>query len=170
MNVEIGAEAAQFPEKEYVSGIAVAMRLIYWACPLGTSLRPPWMQPMSPKARGVAQHGGPPTCREESDPAGVILYMMDRPYLLPFPYHSGSPDRSCPAVSWWNFNLLLYSKCTLTSIMSYVTQGRHDLSHAHAFSLDTTLKLGGKFIQLLPAACTVQYMYFDIRNVLSDCM
>ncbi len=27
MNVEIGAEAAQFPEKEYISGIAVAVRL-----------------------------------------------------------------------------------------------------------------------------------------------
>jgi hypothetical protein len=26
MNVEIGAEAAQFPEKEYINGIAVAMR------------------------------------------------------------------------------------------------------------------------------------------------
>ncbi len=26
MNVEIGAEAAQFPEKEYISGIAVAVR------------------------------------------------------------------------------------------------------------------------------------------------
>ena len=25
MNVEIGAEAAQFPEKEYISGIAVAV-------------------------------------------------------------------------------------------------------------------------------------------------
>jgi len=25
MNVEIGAEAAQFPEKEYIKGIAVAM-------------------------------------------------------------------------------------------------------------------------------------------------
>jgi hypothetical protein len=25
MNVEIGAEAAQFPEKEYINGIAVAM-------------------------------------------------------------------------------------------------------------------------------------------------
>jgi hypothetical protein len=29
MNVEIGAEAAQFPEKEYVNGIAVAVRIIY---------------------------------------------------------------------------------------------------------------------------------------------
>jgi hypothetical protein len=26
MNVEIGAEAAQFPEKEYIIGIAVAVR------------------------------------------------------------------------------------------------------------------------------------------------
>jgi len=25
MNVEIGAEAAQFPEKEYINGIAVAV-------------------------------------------------------------------------------------------------------------------------------------------------
>jgi hypothetical protein len=28
MNVEIGAEAAQFPEKEYVNGIAVAVYFI----------------------------------------------------------------------------------------------------------------------------------------------
>jgi hypothetical protein len=28
MNVEIGAEAALFPEKEYVNGIAVAVRAI----------------------------------------------------------------------------------------------------------------------------------------------
>jgi hypothetical protein len=27
MNVEIGAEAAQFPEKEYINGIAVAVHL-----------------------------------------------------------------------------------------------------------------------------------------------
>jgi hypothetical protein len=27
MNVEIGAEAAQFPEKEYINGIAVAVWL-----------------------------------------------------------------------------------------------------------------------------------------------
>jgi hypothetical protein len=27
MNVEIGAEAAQFPEKEYIIGIAVAVHL-----------------------------------------------------------------------------------------------------------------------------------------------
>jgi hypothetical protein len=32
---------------------------------------------MRPKARGLAQHGGPPGRLEESDPAGVILYVMD---------------------------------------------------------------------------------------------
>ncbi len=30
MNVEIGAEAAQFPEKEYINGIAVAV----WRSPI----------------------------------------------------------------------------------------------------------------------------------------
>jgi hypothetical protein len=39
---------------------------------------------MRPKARGLAQHGGPPGSLEESDPAGVILYVMDVPYRLPF--------------------------------------------------------------------------------------
>jgi hypothetical protein len=29
MNVEIGAEAAQFPEKEYINGIAVAVYMKY---------------------------------------------------------------------------------------------------------------------------------------------
>ncbi len=72
---------------------------------------------MRPKARGLTQHGGP-----ESDPAGVILYAVDGPYHLSFPYCNGCPDRSCPAASWWNFQLLLYSKCTQPSVMSYVTQ------------------------------------------------
>jgi hypothetical protein len=30
MNVEIGAEAAQFPEKEYINGIAVAVWVPGW--------------------------------------------------------------------------------------------------------------------------------------------
>ncbi len=38
------------------------------------------------KARGLAQNGGPPGWMEESDPTGVILYMMDCPYRPPFPY------------------------------------------------------------------------------------
>ncbi len=32
MNVEIGAEAALFPEKEYRKGIFVAVYIILWAC------------------------------------------------------------------------------------------------------------------------------------------
>jgi hypothetical protein len=40
---------------------------------------------MRPKARGLVQHGGPPGWLEKSDPAGVILYVMDGPYRLPFP-------------------------------------------------------------------------------------
>jgi hypothetical protein len=33
MTIEIGAEAAQFPEKEYINGIAVAVPelIIWWA-------------------------------------------------------------------------------------------------------------------------------------------
>jgi hypothetical protein len=32
---------------------------------------------IGPKARGLAQHGGLPDWLEESDPAGVILYVLD---------------------------------------------------------------------------------------------
>jgi hypothetical protein len=41
---------------------------------------------MRPKARGLAQHGGPPGWLEKSDPEGVILYLMDGPNRLSFPY------------------------------------------------------------------------------------
>ncbi len=34
---------------------------------------------MTPKARGLAQHGGLPGWLEESDPVGVIFYVMDGP-------------------------------------------------------------------------------------------
>jgi hypothetical protein len=33
--------------------------------------------PMRPKARGLVQHGGSPGWLEESDPAGVIKYVME---------------------------------------------------------------------------------------------
>jgi hypothetical protein len=36
-------------------------------------------EPMRPKARGLAQHGGSLGWLEGSDPAGVILYVMDWP-------------------------------------------------------------------------------------------
>jgi hypothetical protein len=35
---------------------------------------------MRPKARGLDQNGGPPGWLEESDPAGVILNVMDGPH------------------------------------------------------------------------------------------
>jgi hypothetical protein len=44
---------------------------------------------MRPKARGLALHGSPPGYLEESNLAGVILYMMDGPNEMPafpFPY------------------------------------------------------------------------------------
>jgi hypothetical protein len=44
---------------------------------------------MWPKARGLAQHGGPPGWLEENDPTGMILYVMDGPYSLPFLYSIG---------------------------------------------------------------------------------
>jgi hypothetical protein len=51
------------------------------------------MAKVRPKARRLAQHGGPPGWLEECDPAGVILYVMDCmavpsafsvPYRLPW--------------------------------------------------------------------------------------
>jgi hypothetical protein len=37
-----------------------------------------WLiKPVRPKTRGLAQSGGPPGWLEESDLAGVILYLMD---------------------------------------------------------------------------------------------
>ncbi len=54
---------------------------------------------MSPKATGLAQHGGLPGWLEKSDQTGVILYVMDGRYGLPFPYRTGCPDRSCPAAT-----------------------------------------------------------------------
>jgi hypothetical protein len=47
---------------------------------------------MRPNVRGLAQHGHPPDWLEESDPAVVILYVMDGLYRLPFPYRTGLPS------------------------------------------------------------------------------
>ncbi len=38
MNVEIGAEAALFPEKEYINGIAVVVCLLFILLPLLTMI------------------------------------------------------------------------------------------------------------------------------------
>ncbi len=44
------------------------------------------IKPMRLKARELVQHGGPSGWLEESDPAGVILYVMDEPDSLPLLY------------------------------------------------------------------------------------
>jgi hypothetical protein len=54
---------------------------------------------MWPKARGLVQHSSSPGWLEDSDPAGVILYVMEGPYRLPFPYCTCCPDRGWPAQS-----------------------------------------------------------------------
>jgi hypothetical protein len=41
-------------------------------------------------------NGGPTGWLAESDRAGVILYVMELPYCLPFLYCISCPDRSCP--------------------------------------------------------------------------
>jgi hypothetical protein len=38
--------------------------------------------PISSKVRGLAKNGGLPGWLGESDPSGVILYMMNGPYQL----------------------------------------------------------------------------------------
>jgi hypothetical protein len=58
-----------------------------------------------------------PWLLEESDPAGVILYVMAGTYCLPFPYRGALTGAA----------QLLFSKCTLSYVMSYATQGKHGL-------------------------------------------
>jgi hypothetical protein len=77
-----------------------------------------WFLSRRPKARGVAKQGGPPGWLDESDPAvWFCMWWTGRTACL-FPYCTGCSDRSCPATSWWNFPLLLYSKCTQPSFKS----------------------------------------------------
>ncbi len=77
---------------------------------------------MRPMARGLVQHGGRPGWLEESNPAGVILYVMDGPYRLPFPYRTGCPARSCPSAADG------ISSCCYT--VNVQTNIRHELPHA----------------------------------------
>ncbi len=52
-----------------------------WAAPVradGTVQQGWRYAPKRPKARGLAQHGGPPGWLEESNQAGVILYVIAR--------------------------------------------------------------------------------------------
>ncbi len=41
-----------------------------------------------------------------------VLWWTGRTGCLALPYRTVCPDSSCPAASWWHFQLLLYSKCT----------------------------------------------------------
>jgi hypothetical protein len=54
MNVEIGAEAAQFPEKEYINGIGVA---VHGVCPLVLIGTPP-PSPLPPASVSSWTKGG----------------------------------------------------------------------------------------------------------------
>ncbi len=90
-------------------------------CDLPESKSP--SQPMRSKARGLVQHGGPPGWLEKSDPAGVILSVMDRPNFLPLPYRTNCPYRGCPSACWRNVQILLYSTCIHYTIIC------HELCH-----------------------------------------
>jgi hypothetical protein len=73
--------------------------------------------PMRPKARGLVQHGDPPFWLEESGPAGVILYVMDGPYRLPFPVAlTGAAQLRAHGISSCCYVLC---KCTQPSVMCY---------------------------------------------------
>jgi hypothetical protein len=76
---------------------------------------------MRPNARGLAQHCGPPGWLEDSEPTGVILYVMQR-WL----------SQELPSCKLMEFPAaVLDSKCTqLTSI-------RHELRHARKARLGT---------------------------------
>ncbi len=78
------------------------------------------LRPMRPKARELVQHGGPPG---EEWPGRCDFACDGRavPPAFSVPYRTGCPDRSCPAVRCRNFHLLLYTKCTQPSVMSYTS-------------------------------------------------
>ncbi len=77
---------------------------------------------MRPKARGLAQHSGPPGWLEDSNPAGVILYVMDGPPTCLF--------RTVPVVLTGATQLLadgLASCCYIVNVP--YTAIRHELCH-----------------------------------------
>jgi hypothetical protein len=87
---------------------------------------------MRPKARGLAQHGGPPGWLEESDPAGMILYVVDGPYRLPFTYCSSytltgaaQPHLRAYEISGCCYIVNVHNNPSRAT--AYVTQGRHGL-------------------------------------------
>jgi hypothetical protein len=69
--------------------------------------------------RGLAQHGGPPGWLEKSDPQAGCDFVRDG---RPMP--SALTDHTMH-LPWSGADL--FTKCTQNTVMSYVTQGRHDL-------------------------------------------
>ncbi len=69
--------------------------------------------PVRPKAREVAQYGGPPGWLEESDPAGCDFVCDERSMPSPLTSHT-----ICPVWGWST------TQCTQNTVMSYVKQGR----------------------------------------------
>ena len=80
-----------------------------------------WLGPMRSKARGLAEHGGPPGWLEESEPAGCDFVRDGRS----MPPALGLTDQiTCPGQG-----LIYYEKYTKyrNLLRHIVTQGRHDL-------------------------------------------
>jgi hypothetical protein len=65
--------------------------------------------------------------------AGVILYVMDGPYFLPFPYRTGCPDRDCPFLrDYW-----ISSCCYIVNIHNHPSWTRsHKEGMAYLLSGD----------------------------------
>ncbi len=101
---------------------------IHWPCFISCNDMYSVVVPMTLKARGLAQHGGPSGWLQESDQTNVFRHVMDGPHRLPFPYRTGCPDRSCTAASWWNFQLLLYCKCTVNNHPSWATSRKEGMA------------------------------------------
>jgi hypothetical protein len=84
---------------------------------------------MRPKARGLAQQGSPPLVAKWEWPSRCV-FVCDRTGRTACLFHTlpvaltGAAQLRADGT----FQLLLYSsKCTKPSVMSYITQGRHDL-------------------------------------------
>jgi hypothetical protein len=86
---------------------------------------------MRPKARGLAQHGGPPGWLEESDPAGCDFVCDGRsmpPALTGADLLLNVLFKMFIGSKYRHFTIqysISSTKCTRDTVMSYVTQERH---------------------------------------------
>jgi hypothetical protein len=70
-----------------------------------------WSEPMRPKARGLAQHGGPPDWLEECDPAARWYFVRDRRSMPP----ALTDHTTCPGLGLFHYETF--------------TKYRHEPSH-----------------------------------------